>query len=65
MCVDLGEKKTINVPLGGGRRLESGDQLLNISPGLGESLVLLRDAAAGVEYGRVVTPAQELADFNE
>ncbi len=62
MCVGIGEKE---MPLGGRRRLECGDELLDVRAGLGKSLMLLRDATARVEHGRVVAAAQELADFDE
>ena len=58
-------KENGNVPLGGRGCLECGDELLYVRSRLGESLMLFRDAPAGVEHGRVVAAAQDLANFDE
>ena len=51
--------------LGGGGRLEGGNELLHVGASLRYGLVFLRDATAGVEHGRVVAAAQGLANFDE
>ncbi len=65
MCVDIGEKERLGEPLGGRGCLECGDELLDVCAGLGKSLMLFCDAAAGMEHGRMVTTAKELANFDE